>query len=159
MSDQTTALMQPPRTPLARRAEITLGISMLGALGGAVAGGLSAVAVAALIDGTVQSMFSGSLFTAGARIGAPLGLLLLPIAEWTLLRRVTFGRAISGTVLGTVAGGVAGWFIAMDPNSISRAIAGGVIGFFAASLVMRLRAAREEARRASVSPERNLFSD
>jgi hypothetical protein len=140
MIDQTTALVQVPRLSLARRAKITLGIAAFGAFGGAVAGGLSAVAVAMIIDGTVRSIFSGSLFVVGAGIGAPLGALLLPLAAWTLMRHVSFGRAILGTVTGTLVGGLAGWFVTMDTNAIFRSIAGGVIGFVGAAVLMRLRA-------------------
>lgn len=142
MIDQTTALVQLPRLSLARRAKITLGIAALGAFGGAVAGGVSAVVVAAIIDGTVRSIFSGWLFGIGAQMGAPLGALLLPLAEWTLLRRVPFGRAISGTVAGTLVGGLMGWFITMDTNAIFRSLAGGVVGFLVAAVLMRLRARR-----------------
>ncbi|MEP6833676.1 MAG: hypothetical protein ABJB74_09785 [Gemmatimonas sp.] len=140
MTNQTTALVFSPGASLARRAKVTLGLTALGAFAGAVAGGLSAVAVAAIIDGTVRSVFSGSLFVIGAEIGAPLGAFLLPIAGWTLLRRVSFGRVMVGTVLGTLVGGFAGWFITMDTNAIFRSIAGGVIGFFTAAVLMRLRA-------------------
>lgn len=140
MIDQTTELVHFPRASLARRAKITLGIAALGAIGGAAAGGMSAVVVAAIIDGTMRSIFSASLFAVGAEIGAPLGTLLLPLAAWTLLRRVSFGRAILGTVPGTLAGGLAGWFITMDTSAIFRSIAGGVIGFVAAAVLMRVRA-------------------
>ncbi len=129
----------PVRVSALRRVQLTLSLATFGAFAGAVAGGLSALVVGAVLDRSARALFDGSLLLFGATLGAPLGAVLLPLAAWTLLRHVPFGRAFVGTVAGTLIGGFAGWFIAHDAHVLLRAIGGGIVGFVVAATLLRLR--------------------
>ncbi|MEO7996808.1 MAG: hypothetical protein ABI852_05155 [Gemmatimonadaceae bacterium] len=124
-----------------RRAKITAGLSLVGAISGSFAGGLTAMFVVTVTEHSIRSFFDPLLFAVGAEFGAPLGAVLFPIAGWTLLRRVSFGRAFLGSVLGTLVGGVVGWLVPFGLNSIQRSMICGFLGFIAAVLIMR-RAAK-----------------
>lgn len=131
--------LQPVRSSAVQRVKITLGITAFGGVAGAVAGGLSALLVEAILDQSVRALFDGSLFLFGAALGAPLGAVLLPLAAWTLMRHVPLGRAFVGTVAGAVVGGFVGWFISSDSH-VLRSIVGGIVGFVVAAILLRLRA-------------------
>ena len=132
--------LQAARVSAMQRVTITFGITAFGGIAGALAGGMSALLVGAILDRSVRAFFEGSLFLFGASIGAPLGALLLPIAAWTLMRYVSFGRAFLGTVVGALVGGLVGWFIAIDSRVLPRSIVGGIVGFVIAAILLRLRA-------------------
>lgn len=132
--------LRPARVSAIQLAKIALGISALGGVAGAFAGGMSALLVGAILDRGLRVVFEGWLFLVGAGIGAPLGALLLPIAALTLMRYVPFGRAFVGTVVGALIGGFIGCFITMDSHVLLRSIAGGIVGFVVAAILLRLRA-------------------
>ena len=84
---------------------ITAALSITGALGGALAGGL-AVTVAGLVY--LHSLAPIGLHGIGAGVGAALGLLVWPALAWSLLRRVALGRAGLAVAIGAVLGGASG---------------------------------------------------
>ena len=113
------------------------------AVAGATCGGLAAaVALAlALLPSEGMVLFSDpGVLRLAAVVGAGIGSVLAPIAGWLLLRHVPLGRAFAGLTIGTIVGGVVGWFI---PNSdlIITPILAAALGFVCASLIMRWRAA------------------
>lgn len=77
----------------------------------------------------------------GAAYGAAIGVVLAPVASWTLLRPVPLGRAIVETAIGTLLGAVLGF-----PIYMVGPVLGGVIGFGAAALHLRLVVAPRIAR-------------
>lgn len=125
--------------------KVTAGVAVFGAVAGAVAGGLSAILVGAVMDGSFRQLFDGFLFLIGAEIGAPLGAVFFPIAAWTLMRHVPFGRAFVGVVAGTLIGGFAGWFMGGRALGLVPSIGGGTIGFAIAAVLLRLRARRAQS--------------
>lgn len=87
---------------------VTGGLGVAGAVFGGVAGavafGLSALLDATWVNpGIVEFLFAGG-------VGAALGFVCAPLAGWLLLRRVPLGYAFARLTLGTVIGGVIGWF-------------------------------------------------
>lgn len=135
------ALIEPAaKLSLARRVKITLLISGIGALAGGVAGGIAAGIVDAVLSSGVTASLDWFVYVVGVYIGAPLGAVLFPIAAWTLMRTVPFGRAALGTVAGTLVGGICGFFVAPGNASLLLSIGGGIIGFAVAAILLRLRA-------------------
>lgn len=135
------AVIEPgAKVSLARRIKITLGISALGAVAGGIAGAIAAATVGAFMSGEATIYLDWFAYFMGAYIGAPLGAVLFPIAAWTLMRTVPFGRAAVGTIAGTLVGGFCGFFIAPGHNSLMISIGGGIIGFAVAAILLRLRA-------------------
>lgn len=131
--------------PIRRRVKITLGIAVLGALAGGVAGSIAASVVVAILQADARLLLDWFPYVIGAEIGAPLGAALFPIAAWTLMRYVPFGRAVLGTMSGTLIGGCIGYFVSPkvdgpDVNALVRSIVGGVLGFVLAAILLRLRA-------------------
>ena len=131
--------------PMKRRVRITLSIAGLGALAGGVAGGVLASVVVAILAVDARQLLDWFPYVIGAEFGAPLGAILLPIAAWTLMRHVTFGRAVLGTIAGALIGGFVGYFVSPkidgpDVNALFRSLAGGVLGFALAAILLRLRA-------------------
>jgi len=137
-------------TSLRRVLVVTLGLSLLGGIAGAIAGSLVAVLVVAITEG-IRSALDIELLGAGAAFGAPLGAVLLPIAGWLLMRRVPLGRAMLGTMLGSVAGGLVGWFTPLHIDVIGRTLLCGLLGFALSVLALR----RTAATTAGVAGERS----
>jgi hypothetical protein len=77
-----------------------------------------------------------------AAVGGLLGGILLPLTCWLLLRRVPLVKTLSGTVVGTILGGLAGWGIMMLTRFDLSPLAGAVVGYFVAAFALRAAAAR-----------------
>src|SRR4051812_31780575 len=119
-------------------AKITIGLSAVGAVFGAGAGG-AALAVASVFTPGFEFGWFQSLALVPLAIGAVLGALCAPIAGWWLLRRVPLGRMFLGLSLGTVAGGVIGWFLPSIADAITQPVVTAAIGFLTSALVLRWR--------------------
>ena len=132
---------------------VTIGLSVTGAIFGALAGAIALLVVLAL-NGTLRHLALPALqmFAIPAIIGAFLGALGAPAIAWLLLRYVPLGKAVAWSTVGTVAGGIIGWALAVvfpngSPgidatvdNTVLGAILGAVAGFLASAIVLRLRA-------------------
>jgi hypothetical protein len=123
-------------TRLRRILAITAGLIGLGAGAGAAAGTVVAMVVG-VFEGGLAELIDLELAAIGAVYGATLGALLLPIAGWLLMRRVPIGRALLGTMLGTIAGGLVGWFAPIHGEQFEHALLFAIAGFGLA--VLRLR--------------------
>lgn len=103
---------------------------------GAVVGTLCAhVALALLLAPTEGwTLFADAeLFWIAAVFGGALGAISAPVVFWALLRFVPLGRAIAWCAVGSILGGVAGWFAGMVLGALATALA----GFVAAAVVLR----------------------
>ena len=89
---------------------VTAGLIVTGAAGGGVAGG-SALSFCILVGSPFPSL-SGLMgwFAFGGILGAVLGGVTAPILAWLLLRKVPLGRMFVVCAVGTMMGGVVGWF-------------------------------------------------
>lgn len=124
-----------PYSP-ARTVGVTLGLTGAGALCGGFAGA-AGLALALLIEAPFGRAPLGIyLFAAG--VGAPLGALLAPLASWLLLRRVPVGRSFLRLTLGTIVGGVAGWFTLAGHNPLVWPTAVAAAGFLSVAIALRL---------------------
>lgn len=123
----------------AKRIKVTLGLSAAGGVAGAITGGVTGILVA-LPMGKMEFGFGLDVFTVGAMVGGALGTLLLPIAAWTLMRNVPFGKALLGTIAGALLGGFAGYFMIADNYVLVRSIFGGIVGFCVSAYLLRKRA-------------------
>ena len=81
--------------------------------------------------------------------GGPAGAVLAPILAWTLLRRVSLGRAfltcLLGAVVGSVVGAVVGALVTSGDrmsNAFTGVLAGSVIGTIASAVLLRRRTRR-----------------
>jgi hypothetical protein len=123
---------------------ITAGLVVFGAVAGAIAGALVAMLGVAIRWGPFDAA-DLSLAAVGAGFGAPLGAVLLPAAGWLLMRHVPLGRAMLGTTLGTVAGGLIGWVFPSPMDQINRTLLAGLLGFVLAVVLLRLASRRDRA--------------
>lgn len=130
---------------------VTAGLVVFGAAAGAIAGALVAVLAITLSLGPREAL-DLDLVAFGATLGAPLGALLLPASGWLLMRRVPVGRAMLGTMLGTIAGGVTGWFVPLHIDQFYRTILGGFLGFVLAVVTLRQLASRSAGAQAADIP-------
>jgi hypothetical protein len=122
----------------ARILAVTAGLCAGGAVFGALAG---AVAVTVVMMGLLRE-FDWSLPLLAARMGAPLGAVLLPTAGWTVLRRVPLWRAVTGTFVGTVIGGILGVALGFFAWPIGVMVAPpcfAILGFLGAAIWLRRR--------------------
>jgi hypothetical protein len=106
---------------------VTLAASLVGALCGAVLGGLATAThppPGLVLPRAFVFRFLLFAFSFGAVGGSILGAVLAPALSWILLRRVPLHRAIRGTALGVALGLTAGLFVPMD-----WALLLGLIGF------------------------------
>ena len=71
-----------------------------------------------------------------------LGLVLAPLAAWTLMRHVPLWRALGETALGTALGGIAGYLVPADawpfPFPFGPPLLLALVGFILAALRLRL---------------------
>jgi hypothetical protein len=91
-----------------RIAAVTAGLMVAGGIFGTIAGSLVLLAWRVALDGP-GSIFDGLWMVAifGVVFGGGLGVVLGPLAAWTLMRRVPLWLAVGGTTLGTcVSGGL-----------------------------------------------------
>ena len=127
---------------------VTAGLVGLGAVAGALAGG-----VVGMLVGLIESPVDAAATTLfGAVLGAELGAPLLPIAGWLLMRRVPIGRALVVTMLGTIAGGLLGWFAPVHGDQITRTLWSSVVGFATAVFLLRRAATRRNQSAAESVP-------
>jgi hypothetical protein len=82
------------RVSVRRVVLVTLGLSVVGAICGALLGGLALFA----------EVLPMEVVGAGAVIGAGFGAVLAPLVGWVFLRRVSLSRAIRETALGALLG-------------------------------------------------------
>lgn len=124
-------------------------------VGGALAGAIAAVVALGIAIALTPSLRGGGVaggLEFAALVGAGFGGVLFPLAGFVVLRRVPLGLALLGTLLGTIAGAVIGWFV--PPVPIEHAITGALIGFVASTLLLRLtlgHAGRVDRQRVPVS--------
>jgi hypothetical protein len=127
-------MKQSPARILAVTAGLVAGGALFGALSAAVAITLSM----ALLRGFVWTPFLPS-----AMLGAQLGAVLLPIAGWTLLRRVPLWRTLTGTIVGTVIGSIVGLvvlgFLLYPLGMFIGPVVGAIVGFLLAAIRLRRR--------------------
>jgi hypothetical protein len=125
------------RSP-ARILAVTAGLVAGGALFGALAGAVAITILAALLGWRGGVSF---LVLEAARKGAVLGAVLLPIAGWTLLRRVPLWRTLTGTIVGTVIGSLVGLVvltvIAYPIGVFIGPVLGAIVGFLCAAIRLR----------------------
>lgn len=125
-------------TRLRRILIITAALAGLGAFVGAILGG-SLVTAIELFPSRASGAWSPAAFFVGAAFGAAVGLVLAPVAAWTLMRRVPIWRAIVDTAVGTTIG--AGLGLVLQPRTPVLALSPivlGVVGFTLAALRLRL---------------------
>lgn len=118
------------KASLSRILIVTLGLGGLGAVGGAVLGGVVILPLG--LGGGVSGLGNWlRLFRFGAVIGATFGLVLAPLVAWIFLRRVPLGRVIRVTTLGVLCG--AGLGAIIGPWSC---ILLGLLGFILAGICL-----------------------
>jgi len=132
-------------TRLSRAVAVSLGLVVSGGLAGALAGAV--VGYLTIAAGNGQNTRIDPTFGAlcGVGYGVPLGAMLFPLAGWLLMRRVALGRALLGTAVGTIVGGLVGYFLPFSNDSLnlvfgdtfSRVLDASVAGFLLAVLVLR----------------------
>jgi hypothetical protein len=128
-------------TRAARIVTVTVGLAASGALFGAMAGVLALV-LGLTVTGGLELLTSAWVLQIPAYFGAVIGALGLPAVAWLLLRNVPLGRAIAGSVVGTVIGGAAA--LPFMGDQVFLPIGAAFLGFVAAAFLMR-RAARSRA--------------
>ena len=126
---------------MTRALVVTLGLTVTGALVGAVCGGV-APAVVAVAAGDWRDLLRPGFWVIGGIVGAAIGAVVAPVMSWLLLRRVPLGAAIGQTAAGTIAGGILG-LIAGAP------LIGAVSGFMAAAVRLSVVERRRRLRPAS----------
>jgi hypothetical protein len=114
---------------------VTAGLAVTGAIVGTITGAVVAAVIIGVI--TRSAPLELDLFAIGAMFGAPLGAVLFPAAGWLLMRHVPLGKALLGTSIGTLAGGIAGWFLPIGNDPLARTISLGVVGFAIAVMLLR----------------------
>ena len=117
---------------------VTAGLSVTGAVLGGVAGA-TALALGMLLSDGQLARGDVELLIIPAVIGAVLGSVCAPLAGWLLLRRVPLGRAFGGLVLGTILGGLVGWFSPVSFNFFVQPIVTAATGLLVAALLMRFK--------------------
>jgi hypothetical protein len=130
---------------------ITLGLSAAGVVFGGIAGAL-ALALSLAIGGSFDLFSHPAAFAVPAALGAVIGAIGAPAMAWLLLRHVPLGKAVAWSTLGTVAGAVVGWTVAVAlhdatpwlhtsmGDEVKGAILGALVGFLVAAFVLRRRA-------------------
>lgn len=125
---------------LRRILAVTAGLSVTGFVLGAVLGGLLFFA-ADFIAAGVGPGYSLPVLRAALGCGL-LGLVLAPLAAWTLMRHVPLWRALGETALGTALGGIAGYLIPPEswpfPFPFVPPLLFALLGFVLAALRLRL---------------------
>jgi hypothetical protein len=125
---------------LRRIIAVTAGLSVVGFILGAVLGGLLFGAASIVVAGVRPSL---ALPVLSAAVGCGvLGLVLAPLAAWTLMRHVPLWRALGETALGTALGGILGNLVPIDswpfPFPFVPPLLLALAGFVVAALRLRL---------------------
>jgi hypothetical protein len=118
---------------LTRALAVTLALSVTGAVCGAVLGGIALMIDISRGPGPLGLREVAVAFGIGGFWGAIFGVVLAPIFAWLFLRRVSLGRAIAQTALGTIAGLVVGALVEPSASFLF-----GLGGFAVASVWLRL---------------------
>lgn len=122
-----------------RVALVTLALSLVGGLLGAALGAGSMAALRLAMSGLHGQDRAPSMVLTAAGVGGALGVVLSPVAAWTLMRHVPLWRAIAETSLGTLAGTLVGFGTARLTNlGILGPLGFGVLGFLIAAVRLRL---------------------
>jgi hypothetical protein len=135
-----------------RIARVTGLLSLAGACVGAVAGGVTLVALEAL-----PALWGGFApeFVAlgiGPFVGGALGAVLFPAAGWLLMRHVPIGRALLATLAGTWLGALVALSTPLS-HSLLAVLGIPVVGFVIAAVVVRVRASAGHRRDAASQHE------
>ena len=120
---------------LGRVVTITLSIALIGA----IIGGVMGMALGALLT---LSTYATDVLVVEAASGAAIGAVLAPIAAWVFLRRVSLGKALVQTTIGTTVGAAIGLLLdkarwTIEYRQVSLALVGALIGFLAAAIRLR----------------------
>ena len=136
----------PARSPMPLpAAHVTAGLALTGAVLGGIAG--------ALAFGMAIVMPVLPVFIYPAMIGGAIGFVATPVIAWLMLTRVPLGRAFSGLMLGTIIGGLAGWFLPGNDDMMTQPILVAFAGFLIAAVRMSVRDRRRHADVAAQLPE------
>ena len=107
---------------------VTIGLIVAGAVFGAVAG-VMVLGLTKVIQRGFGAFDYPLAYLAAATIGGILGAGCAPLAGWLLLKRVPLGRAFAWLTVGTIGGGVVGWFLPSWTSSSDEVLYDGAIGF------------------------------
>ena len=134
-------LVRPDVNPRVRRIlAVTAGLSVTGFLLGAALGALL-FGAASVIAAGIRPALALPVLSAALGCGI-LGLVLAPLAAWTLMRHVPLWRALGETALGTALGGIAGYLVPAEswpfPFPFVPPLLGALLGFVLAALRLRL---------------------
>ena len=125
---------------LRRILAVTAGLSITGFILGAALGALLFGAASMIAAGFAPDL---ALPVLRAALGCGiLGLVLAPLAAWTLMRHVPLWRALGETALGTALGGIAGYLVPPDswpfPFPFVPPLLFALLGFVLAALRLRI---------------------
>lgn len=141
---------------LRRIIAVTAGLSAVGFLLGAALGALL-FGVANAIGAGITSSFRLPVLNAAMGCGV-LGLVLAPLAAWSLMRHVPLWRALGETALGTALGGIVGYLVPTHswpfPFPFAPPLLLALAGFVVAAVRLRIshRAKSVAAIEADVEP-------
>jgi hypothetical protein len=125
---------------LRRILAVTAGLSLTGFVLGAVLGALL-FGAASVVAAGVRPNLALPVLSAALGCGV-LGLVLAPLAAWTLMRHVPLWRALGETALGTALGGIAGYLVPSAswpiPFPFTPPLVFALVGFVLAALRLRL---------------------
>jgi len=125
---------------LRRIIAVTAGLSAVGFLLGAALGA-AIFGAASVVAAGVRPSFTLPVLNAALGCGV-LGLVLAPLAAWTLMRHVPLWRALGETALGTALGGIVGYLIPAEswpfPFPFIPPLLFALVGFVVAAVRLRL---------------------
>jgi len=124
---------------------IGAGLTLVGALMGAIAGMSAAAIVVTVMDGF--DGIGGPLLFVSAVFGAALGMVLAPLSAFTFLRHVPLWRLFAEVTAGTIVAGVLTALVNFNPTLV---LCAGVLGFLAAGA--RLAHQFDPARAPKIAP-------
>ena len=124
---------------------VTAGLFATGAVVGTIVGAIVAALILGVMTRSARAL-DAELLLIGATFGAPLGAVLFPAAGWLLMRHVPLGKALLGTSIGTLAGGLVGWFLPIGNDPLARTLSLGVIGFVIAVMMLRRSASAAQPK-------------
>ena len=121
-----------------RALTITLGLACTGAVFGGLSGAL-VLALALILDPFHAQFGSFDYYELAASIGALLGAVSAPTVTWVMLPRVPFGRLFSLLTVGTIAGGVFGWFALSGLDIVFGPTLAAFTGFLSTAIALSFR--------------------